>query len=935
MRPLLSLCRAGARFSLGCLLSFLMWSLWTLLAVAFIAQLWIAASREISLPPPLLRMLERHLSAPGFTVRVGNVIFDPSGHLLVKDFSLVMDSFGETILRCSVLHTKTDPWGLIVGNPDARQLDVSDLNVVLPAPLSPTGRNEECISNLNAVLVLERKELSIVELTAKSRNASVCVNGSLRLEPLKNPKSSAEYQIQDYIRSLLEGLRRYVALYPQLDNIPGARVQVQLTPSDSRGAIADVMISADSLHLNSPVELTTGPLALSTRVPLAGDSPTMVRVDLRTDSLSSPLVQVEGLSACVRGIMRPRPFSFEPKLADLSADRVSAKDVVVRAPSLRLEPAPSLPSIHFDLTFAIEDALVEAQGKADIKERSAVIQVRTAPTDALVALAGKLIKRDLRKFVLLSEPARFSGEVSLAPGGKLSKATGWIEARNLNIYRVPINSIEGAISWDGVHFAGTQAFLRQGDNFARGSYEMDAPTRDFRFLLDGRLRPMDIAPWFKEWWPNFWTSFDFAKQIPEASVDVKGRWGDPSASLVHVGADARDTIIRSVPFAHAWTEVYVLSHSVYVPYLHGVRPEGEARGWFYRLYDENKGTWERIEFNVAGNIFPDGVAPIFETFLPEITAPFVFAQVPTLHVRGRVEGPAGTLEPKQLVDVEVSSKGSFKYHGFPLENVSATARWSDHTLKLSHFNASYAQGLVEGHALVDTAKESKQLEFEASIKNARLGEAASQADQFVALRTGKPRENHSGAEKIADAKLDLSLSAKGRYDSPLSFHGTGQASISGAELTHIRMFGLLSELLRFTTLRFTSVKTNFEIDGPNLVFPSFRIFGRNSAIEAKGHYSLEHKTLDFNAKVWPLDESQGLVQEAMKLVLSPFSHVFEVKLAGTIADPHWSFANNPFRMLTPAETPSGVGTAPASPPETTPPTPPKPVPASSPEGQKP
>ena len=87
--------------------------------------------------------------------------------------------------------------------------------------------------------------------------------------------------------------------------------------------------------------------------------------------------------------------------------------------------------------------------------------------------------------------------------------------------------------------------------------------------------------------------------------------------------------------------------------------------------------------------------------------------------------------------------------------------------------------------------------------------------------------------------------------------------------------------------------------------------GANFLIAGSGSYDLTRHALDFRAKISPLGNSKGFVQQLIDVPLSFVSKVFEVRLSGTIDKPEWSFANSPISLL---RSPTGDGTAPATPP---------------------
>ena len=73
--------------------------------------------------------------------------------------------------------------------------------------------------------------------------------------------------------------------------------------------------------------------------------------------------------------------------------------------------------------------------------------------------------------------------------------------------------------------------------------------------------------------------------------------------------------------------------------------------------------------------------------------------------------------------------------------------------------------------------------------------------------------------------------------------------------------------------------------------------GPRASIDAKGEYLLETKTLDFNARVYPLQESKFVVADALGALLTPLSNVLELKLTGPLEKPSWAFAFGPTSLL--------------------------------------
>jgi hypothetical protein len=222
----------------------------------------------------------------------------------------------------------------------------------------------------------------------------------------------------------------------------------------------------------------------------------------------------------------------------------------------------------------------------------------------------------------------------------------------------------------------------------------------------------------------------------------------------------------------------------------------------------------------------------------------------------------------------------------------------DDDIILNQVRAGFAGGTVTGHArIVGRAKE-RRLSFDAALHDASLGRTVGTVDAYIAQRAHKaPPPPGEFVKDKANVILDADLSAEGAFGDFLSFHGSGGASLRGAELGEVRMLGLLSALLRFTALRFTSAHAIVRLDGPRLLFPSLSVTGANSAIEARGAYDLDQHVLDFRATVNPFKQSKSLPQRFMDVMLTPLSDALAVRLTGTVEKPSWVFVNGPSNFL--------------------------------------
>jgi hypothetical protein len=912
MKSFFRLCWLGFRRACASVFSILLWTLWLLLAVILAGQLWSLTSHQFALPGFVLSALEERLAASGLKATFGKTLFDPSGRILVEDARLLAPSFQEPLATARAAYVRIDPWALLAGRFEPREFQFSGVSLFVPAMLSASGRAEPLVSDLDVTILPGEHEVQVPQLTTRLGRLVVTAHGAVHTAVWQHERG-APIPIADFIAHDYPRLSRQVADYAaRLALLDEPQLDLELSPSETRGAIVTASLFARSLKLSEPLALEATNLTATTRFPAAGETVVKTQLELSAGEVRLPhAATISDLHAHLRGTLRPEQRAFDPEEADVRATRVAAAGLTAAPFTLQATRHDS--PLRVALLTEIAGTPAAVSGETDLTQKSAKFDVDVRPTAALLAALTPLAKRDLAELIQLSAPPAITAHVELGADWKLERVDANLAAHHLVARGVPLDAVSGRLRFAGTDFQANDILLRVGESEARGTYTMDTASQDYRFLLQGRLRPAAIDPWFHEWWPHFFRNFDFSAAPPVADVDVLGRWGDPRLSAVFIQVDAVSPVVRSVPFDEVHTRLFIRPDFYDALDLLVTRGSGSARGTFTRRVDLEKDAFRDMDFAVTSTLEVQEGARIFGQSGLEIVEPFRFATPPRLRIEGHIDGPAAADGEHQKVHIEGQSTGAFSLFDFPLSDLSFTADLNDNDLRLPRVAVTFAGGSGSGAVHLSGHEPDRRLDFDYQLKNANLAQSVITLENFLAQRRKEPPPPKSEfLEKAGDVSLDLTLAANGQYQDAYSFQGKGHAEIAGSELGQVRLLGLLSELLNFTSLRFTKAQGDFQLDGKKLMFPDLKLTGANSQIDAKGAYDLDESALDFNAKVYPLGESKFLVPQIFNAVLTPLSEILEVKLTGSLKKPQWSFVHSPASFFRNLNNPTDKGGNPAA-----------------------
>jgi hypothetical protein len=893
------------------------WTSWLVLSLVLVLQVYVASVRELQVPRFVLRAIEEHLAASDVSVKFGRAVFDPSGRLLIEKARFRLASFAEPVVTADAIYVRVDPWALLDGRFEPREVRATGANLFIPAMLSASGREEKIVQDLDAGFSIATRgdEFTVDYLNCRLGGTCLSAHGTINAgAPLHHGEPSTSIPLAQFVS------RNYVALSREFSRaeeaMSGLRqpiVTAVMTPSDTRGAIVHAMLSAAGLSMAAPIAVDADDIRAEARFPLLGSGPITTSASLSAGRLRvAGKIEAAGVRVRAGGVLKMDTLSFDPRLVNFTARSVSGMGIEAVAPIARITPAGGK-AFAADLSAWLQGSPVWAAGKVDLSAKSAEATFGGSAAPGLLEPVSALLGTDIRRFADLTEPLALAGSVRLSPGWKLAGGQVHVDGRHFAAYHVPFDEARGDISYDGTHLAAHNAVVRNGDNLAMGSYELDFSTLEYRYLLAGRIRPLDISAWFADWWPGVFKNYGFPLAPPDATIDVRGRYAHGRDFSVFGYVDSKGPVLLGVPVERGRVLLYVDPLAVEGLEITLTQGAQSAQASFKLATEPVSAIWTGLDIDIASTLDPTPLAKLLPADGAAAIEVFSFDQPPSISVRGHFDGPAVPGERHKKLHMEARAGTPLKIHGVSFDKAAFKVDIADDAVDVADIDAGFAGGTVTGGAQMDGEGAEKHLRFKASLTGASLGQAATAAEGYVA---SSPSGNSTALETFARDKsgvrLDLNVSASGRPAELSSFVGEGNFQIQGTQLGELSLLGGLSKFLKFPELRFTQARAEFKVEDSLLVFPELSVLGANSAIKAKGSYSIDRRQLDFTANVYPFQESKSILQ-IFNALSSPISAIFRVRLTGSLDKPSWNLAYSPLNLLREGDLKSPPADKPAPP----------------------
>jgi hypothetical protein len=903
--------RSGLRFCGSCCITVGCWGLWIVLGSLLSILAYIALAKELPVPGFMLRQAETRLAESGLGLKFGRARLDPSGKVLLEDVQLRTRQFDDPLLLCRFLYIRHSLWSVLSGRMEPDEIRIEGASLRLPAMISPSGTAEALVSDLAITLRHGDHVWHVDQFAGRMGRLKITVQGDVAIAgraPGAMPLS-LDVLTSRYIRTA----RQLAPVLRRLDAFEDPSLAIRLSTADSgHGLLADGLFTAGAArHLwNQPLEF--GPLVAGVRVRLDGAGPRPLEVQLATRNVAwRGNMAAENVRAVLRTEVKLRDYSARPLelLAAAGSFKFDGESAI--GPMVRADLS-AWPLVRTGVASQLEGEFLAAEIEAGLRDRSARIHAEGRGSPVLI---NRVLARHTPRaapYFGFGDPVAFTADAVLSPGWKFATLASRASAGRIDSRGVKITAARGRIEIAGMDFRAHDARVEMGENFARGSYWMNFASTDYRMLLEGRLRPVEISGWFRgDWWPVFWNRyFAFPVTPPVADVDLQGRWKDPYQSNNFVRAQAALATIWGGDFEQVDATVFVRPF-----FTHGLRVEGGRGGGAERL----EGTFKRFgvpgsrdtarfEFDLTTNAQPAVLGRMLEGRADDVLASLRFTRPPRVHAWGAIDGN----RPDYRFTGEVPDP--LHYFGFPLESVRVAGQVQGTDVQLDEIRFAAAGGKGGGKAALGGAPGARRLGFDLFVNKTNLARAVHAVQEYEANRTGVPAPATEAkfVQQAANSSVDVALSAQGDPADIASFKGAGNAALTGAELGEIHLFGLLSQVLSglsfsFSSLKLDAARTSFTLQNGELLFPDFKVTGPSAVIDGRGKYTIATSTLDFAARFKPYETPESLLAAAFSLVLNPLASILELKLTGQLADPKWSVSvsagSDPSKPSAPARPP--------------------------------
>lgn len=858
---------------------------------------------ELPVPPFLIDRLNQELKKEGFRFEVKNMRLDSRGYLYLERPRLVHAHSGEPIVQAEAVLLEFAVWALPAGQFLVQRVCIADGAIWLPPVYSPTGQREALVSKLYVEVEKRVDGWNIEKGIFSFEGIETSVQGIWPHRPVHffskaNVREVKDLSIQDRLANAYRVSQRLLVARPFLRAIRDPILSLKSLPDSNGGVDWEIYAQGTGWQYEDWEVGSWSGKARGTVTP-QGIFVWPSRMEVMGTHFSK-LGLMEAAEGSLTLFWRPGQQDWKPH---------GLRAWVWRPGFERLQG-----------TWLALNADFANYTQFDFSARIAVDQVNVLNADGILNVDEKFVRGtvsgDINPDLLWGSPflgglqkpeeldrfdeVHFNVDVSLKPGFELDRVSGQIYVRNLHYDGLTVlgGLLEGF--WSGEEIFFSDVMLTSGTYAVEGSYWQNIRTQDFRFLLEGTVKPDDLNNIIDEsWWTDLWSHFRFSDHLPSANVDLSGRYRTGGKHMhLFLSASLDKFHYKGENFNHL--ELYLAQNPVRILLFNAelTADDGEAIFDLQWDRDEPGAPLKSLAFRGSASVPLERAAKVIDPEVEEILEDFDFVGRNFIRANGLLFRDESEKAGERYLKIWGNIPDGLSYANYDLDSVRFLAISRPGHVLIQDLEFSLAGGPGKGKAELTNAGDSwRSLDFNLQIRDAELKRL------FTTVAFLKEAAADLNDNQNANGMVDVDLDAKGIIGRMDSFKGKGYLALRDAELGSLHLFGILSRFMgslgiNFGTFSFNRATTHVDMDKGNLYFPDLLVSGSSACIEASGNLNMDNNQLDFVLTFRPFGELSIPVISQVLDLFSPLANSIVIRLSGTLKDPEFNTSFQPLRILT-------------------------------------
>ncbi|MCC5846538.1 MAG: hypothetical protein JJU29_00470 [Verrucomicrobia bacterium] len=343
---------------------------------------------------------------------------------------------------------------------------------------------------------------------------------------------------------------------------------------------------------------------------------------------------------------------------------------------------------------------------------------------------------------------------------------------------------------------------------------------------------------------------------------------------------AEEVVSRGTYFESVRAKLEMENKQLRLTEFHASRGEEVLEGWLNVDLNE-----DLYEMDVTSTIRIHDLAPLVGPEAMELVRPYRIRGETWIKIAGVFDGKDGLRHDLQG---KTTLRGASRaWLGF--EEVSLSFHLEGTTLKIPDIHGTLREGQATGSLVVNDTHKPESANFKLNLSGEKID-----LFEMVTAATDTTETPYSGT-----LSFDLLLEGlmqdppgKSRFD---AYKGTGNLKIEEGELFRIPLLLGLSRILSKVVRGFgyasqTDFSADVKIADGQIKSDNLFLRGNLMSIEGDGHIAFD-RIIRANMRVQLLNE--GILSDALKVVLWPLRKLIEIRLTGTLDEPDWEPRNLP------------------------------------------